>query len=186
MIALPTAMPFIRIGASSLALCQSDWLSEKLTSAADGTDVPTWMAEDISRGVESFLTNHYNGTVIEPDELFDRIERTLSSLGLDHVAENIDKQLPPVRISLSEIARRAGTGYELAFFHLLDEQLRSAAIGGATSVELHGLKNCVRRLSPSKKWSKSCEKLKSEITDFVDDVRERVAHVRPDLTLFVV
>lgn len=186
MIALPTAMPFIRIGASSLALCQSDWLSEKLTTAADGTDVPTWMAEDISRGVESFLTNHYKGTTIEPEELFGRIERTLSSLGLDHVAENIDKELPPVRISLSELARRAGAGYELAFFHLLDQQLKSAAIGGATSVELHGLKLCVRRLAASKRWSRRCEKLKGEITDFVDEVRERVAKVRPDLTLFIV
>ncbi|MEX2581230.1 MAG: hypothetical protein WD342_19395 [Verrucomicrobiales bacterium] len=186
MIALPHAMPFIRIGSSSLALCQPDWLSETLANAANGTDLPSWMAEDISRGVESFLKNHYQGSVIEPDELFGRIERTLSSLGLEHVAENMDKKLPPVRISLNELARRAGSGYELAFFRLLDDQLRSAAFGGATSVELHGLENCVRRLSASKRWSSRCERLKVEITDFLGEMRERVVSARPDLAILIV
>lgn len=185
MIALPQAMPFIRIGPSSLALCQADWLTETLSNAMRGTDVPRWMAEDISRGVENFLTNHYRGTVIDSEDLFDRIEKTLSNLGLEEVAGNIDKTPPPVRISLSELARRAGDGYELAFFRLLDEQLRSAATGGANRVECHGLKTCVRRLSSSKKWSNRCEQLQSEITGFVDEIRDRVATARPDVTMLI-
>ena len=185
MIALPHALPYIRIGSSSLALCESDWLTDTLTNAASGTDVPDWMARDISRGVESFLIKHYKGTVIDSDDLFARIEKTLTSLGLNHVAAKIDKTPPPVRVSLSELARRAGTGYELAFFHLLEEQLKSAATGGATTVECHGMRNCVRRLVSTKKWSGRCEVLKVEITDFVDQMRERVAPARPDLTLVI-
>jgi hypothetical protein len=185
MIALPHSLPYIRIGSSSLALCESDWLTETLTNAASGTDVPQWMAKDISRGVESFLMKHYKGTVIDSEELFARIEKTLTSLGLNHVAAKINKTPPPVRISLSELARRAGTGYELAFFHLLEEQLQSAATGGATTVECHGLRNGVRRLVSTKKWTGRCEVLKTEITDFVDLMRERVATVRPDLTLVI-
>jgi hypothetical protein len=185
MIALPHALPYIRIGSSSLALCESDWLTETFTNAASGTDVPDWMARDISRGVESFLMKHYKGTVIDSEDLFARIEKTLTSLGLNHVAAKINKTLPPVRISLNELARRAGAGYELAFFHLLEEQLKSAATGGATTVECHGLRNSVRRLTSTKKWSGRCEVLKTEITDFVDQMRERVAAVRPDLTLVI-
>lgn len=183
MIALPQAMPFIRIGSSSLALCQADWITETLTKATAGTDVPPWMAEDISKGVERFLTHHYRGTVIGSDELFDRIEKTLSNLGLDEVADNIDKTPPPVRISLSELARRAGTGYELAFFRLLDEQLRSAASGGANRVECYGLRTCVKRLSSSKKWSRRCDLLESEITQFVDSTKELVTRARPEVTM---
>jgi len=183
MIALPQAMPFIRIGSSSLALCQADWITETLTNAAAGTDVPSWMAEDISKGVERFLTNHYRGTVIGSEELFDRIEKTLSNLGLDDVADNIDKTPPPVRISLSELARRAGSGYELAFFRLLDEQLRSAASGGANRVECHGLKTCVKRLASSKKWSRRCDLLQSEITQFVDATNELVTRARPEISM---
>ncbi|MEM1441396.1 MAG: hypothetical protein AAGF67_03585 [Verrucomicrobiota bacterium] len=183
MIALPQAMPFIRIGASSLALCRADWITETLTNATAGTDVPTWMAEDISKGVERFLTHHYKGTVIGSEELFDRIEKTLSNLGLDDVAENIDKTPPPVRISLSELARRAGTGYELAFFRLLDQQLRSAASGGANRVECYGIRTCVKRLSSSKKWSRRCDKLESEITQFVDSTSDLVTRARPEITM---
>jgi len=185
MIALPHALPYIRIGSSSLALCEPEWLTETLTNAACGTDVPDWMARDISRGVESFLMNHYKGSVIDSADLFARIEKTLEALGLNHVAAKMDKTPPPVRISLSELARRAGTGYELAFFHLLEEQLKSAATGGATVVEFHGLTNCVRRLVATKKWTGRCESLKREITAFVTKMRDHVARVRPELSLVI-
>jgi hypothetical protein len=121
--------------------------------------------------------------VIGSDELFDRIEKTLSNLGLDDVAGNIDKTPPPVRISLSELARRAGTGYELAFFGLLAEQLRSAASGGANRVECHGLRTCVKHLSASKKWSRRCDQLQSEITQFVDSTSNLVTRARPEISM---
>jgi len=185
MIALPQAMPFIRIGATSLALCRTDWLTQTLTNATEGTDVPEWMAQDISRGVESFLTKHYKGTVIDSADLFARIEKTLASLGLNDVAANIDKTPPPVRVSLSELARRAGSGYELAFFQLLEDQLRSATAGGAQQVECHGMKNCVRRLSASKKWTRRCDRLQDEIISFVDHARQKVTSNRPDVKLLI-
>lgn len=185
MISLPHALPYIRIGTSSLALCEPDWLAETLANAADGTDVPPWMAQDISRGVESYLANHYKGSVIDSEDLFARIERTLAALGLEHVAAKIDKTPPPVRISLSELARRAGSGYELAFFRLLEEQLLSAAAGGATVVEVHGVRNGVRRLVATKKWTGRCERLLAEITAFVSGLRERCAPLRPDLHLVI-
>lgn len=185
MIALPQAMPFIRIGSTSLALCRTDWLTQTLTDATEGTDVPEWMAKDISRGVENFLTEHYKGTVIDSADLFARIEKTLSNLGLYELAANIDRTPPPVRVSLSELARRAGSGYELAFFQLLEEQLRSAATGGADRIECYGMRNCVRRLSASKKWSPRCDQLEREIVSFVDHTREKVASTRSELTLMI-
>lgn len=167
MIALPQAMPYVRIGRSSLALCQSEWLTHTLTEATRGTEIPPWFAQDISRGVESYLAKHYPGSVIDSEELFDRIEKTLSDLGLRDMAANLDRTPPPLRISLNELARRAGAGYELAFFALLDEQLRSAASGGAPRVEIHGLRPCVKRLSATKKWTRRCDQLMGEITEFV-------------------
>ena len=167
MIALPNELPFIRIGRASLAVCQSEWITKTITDAANGTDVPRWLAEDISRGVEHFLMNHYKGTVIDSEDFFERIDATLSNLGLQEVAQKIDKTPPPVRISLSELARRAGSGYELAFFRLLEKQFRSAAKGGVNQVECHGLKKCVRQLSSAKKWSRRCEQLQTEITTFL-------------------
>lgn len=185
MIALPHALPYIRIGSSSLALCQTEWLTETLTNAAHGTDVPDWMARDISRGVESYLTNHYRGSVIDSDELFARIEKTLSSLGLNDVAANIDKTPPPVRISLNELARRAGSGYELSFFQLLAEQLDSALQGGALRVEFYGMRSCVKRMTSTRKWSSRCDQMRSEIADFIDRFRLEASFRSPALAVVV-
>lgn len=168
MIALPTDMPFIRVGGASLAICEPSWLTKTLTDAADGTGIPTWLAADISRGVENYLTHQFTGTVIDSDDLFEQIAKTLSKLGLANVANNIDKTPPPLRISLTELARRAGTGYELAFFSLLDSEFHSAAIGGANKIECHGLQRCVRKLSSAKNWSRRCDNLQSEIEDFLN------------------
>jgi len=180
MIALPHAMPYVRIGGRSLALCQSEWLTQTLGAAARCAGIPPWFAHDISRGVENYLANHFPGSVIDSEELFDRIEKTLADLGLRDMAEQLDRTPPPVRISLNELARRAGSGYELLFFTLLDEQLRSAASGGAPRVEIHGLRPCVKRLSSAKKWTPRCEQLMREITEFIDS-RERNAKVAADL-----
>jgi len=185
MIALPQALPFIRIGKANLTVCQTEWLTQTLTEAAHRAHLPDWLAEDISRGVENYLVNHFAGTVIDSDELFERIDSTLSQLGLSDVAAQIDKTPPPVRISLSELARRAGSGYELAFFSLLEEQLRSAASGGAKSVECYGLTQCVRRLSSAKKWSKRCDRLKDEITTFLEQEKRQVEARRPELTMSI-
>ena len=185
MIALPQALPFIRIGNASLALCQKDWITKTLTNATQGTNVPEWLAEDISRGVERFLSNHYKGTVIDSEEFFERIEKTLSQFGLSDVAENIDKTPPPVRISLNELARRAGTGYELIFFQLLQEQLESAKQGGVHHVECHGIKPCVKRLIATKKWSKKCDSLRDEITDFLNQAKAQASAVSPEMTFMV-
>ncbi len=185
MIALPAALPLIRIGADSLALCKPEWLTETLAEATQGTNIPDWIAVDLYKGIEDFLKNHYDGTVIDAAELFNRIRETLNKVGLNEVADNLNESVPPVRISLSELARRAGNGYELAFFHLLEGQFRSAARGGAESLECYGLENCVKHLASTKKWSSRCESLKEEITVFLDQELERTTDAKKALSLQV-
>ncbi len=171
MIALPHHLPFIRLGNNSLTICQTDWLEQTLTDAATGTELPEWLAVDISRGVERYLENHYEGTVIDSEVLFDKIGTTLTKMGLSQVAARIDKSPPPLRVSLSELARRAGEGYELAFFQLLDRECRAAIDSEATCVEFHGLRRCVLILNRSRRWCSACDLLLSEIESRLDTFR---------------
>ncbi|MCB1237580.1 MAG: hypothetical protein KDM91_21120 [Verrucomicrobiae bacterium] len=169
MIALPTEFPFIRVNAETLALCESAWLRETLrTAAAKTQDVPPWLAEDVSKGVEAFLRNHYEGTVIEVADLFERIRAALENLGLNHMAAEVETVVPPVRISLADLARRAGAGYELAFFRLLDDRLRASADGGVRTVVCYGLRRAVKQLASAEKWSARCRVLEDEITSHVN------------------
>ena len=108
MISLPHHLPFVRVGSNSLTICQQDWLDQTLTDAVNGTDVPEWLAMDISKGVKNYLEKQYQGSVIDSEVLFDKIGTTLTSIGLAEVAANLDKSPPPLRISLTDLARRAG------------------------------------------------------------------------------
>jgi len=185
MIALPAALPLIRIGTDSVALCKTEWLTETLADATNGTSIPDWMATDICKGIENYLKNHYIGTTIDSAELFSRIRETLEKVGLNDVAENLNENIPPIRISLSDLARRAGNGFELAFFSLLESQFRSATSGGAHTLECYGLEKCVKHLSSSKKWTPQCESLKKEITGFLNMELEKSAHHLPTLSMRV-
>ncbi|NNE94328.1 MAG: hypothetical protein HKN23_21985 [Verrucomicrobiales bacterium] len=185
MIALPAAKPLIRFGSEQLAVYESAWLTKTLTDATDGTNIPSWMAEDLSKGVEAYLEHHYPGSVIDSDELFSRIRDTLEKVGLTEVAENLEQSLPPVKISLTELANRAGSGFELAFFQMLESRVQDAAENGAGAVECYGLESCVKQLASAKKWTGECEQLKTEITAFLDQKLTKASHHMPSFSMQV-
>ncbi|MCB1232450.1 MAG: hypothetical protein KDN19_19535 [Verrucomicrobiae bacterium] len=185
MIALPAELPFIRISQENLALCEPAWLQQTLKNAANAAEVPEWLAEDVSKGVECYLKNHYPGTVIEVGDLFDRIRSTLHNLGLNDLADHLDDCPPPIRISLTELARKAGPGFELGFFQLLQRQFHAAADGGARQLVCYGLRTCVKRLATAEKWSPRCRKLEAEIRDFLQQQHRTLCDDIPDLRLAI-
>ncbi len=185
MIALPAEFPFIRISEENLALCEPAWLQKTLKHAANAAEMPEWLAEDVSKGVESYLKNHYPGTVIEVGDLFDRIRSTLNDLGLTNLAEHLSDEAPPIKISLTEIARRAGPGFELAFFQLLRRQFQAATDGGARQLVCYGLRPCVKKLATSKKWTVRCRKLEAEIREFLNHEHSRLCDDIPELSMAI-
>ncbi len=185
MIALPAEFPLIRISQENLAPCDPAWLQETLRRAAQAAHVPECLAQSVSEGVAFYLKNQFPGTVIEVDDLFARIRSTLNAVGLAQLSEHLADAPPPVRISLTELARRAGPGYELAFFHLLRRQFHSAADGGVRQLVCYGLRGSVKQLATAKKWSPRCRRLESEITEFLHHEHRRVCDHVPDLTLAI-
>lgn len=171
MIALPHHLPFVKVGSNTITPCQDHWLDQVIIEASSESNVPEWFAADISKGIQQYLQNSYEGTVIETEELFTKISSTLNQIGLPDVAENMDRTPPPLRISLTDLARRAGEAYELAFFQLFEERCQDAIDSGATCIEFHGLLTCVRLLRGSRKWSMSADKLRKEIESRIDEFR---------------
>ena len=89
-----------------------------------------------------------------------------------------------MKISLVELAQAAGTGYELAFFHLLANRLQEALRENSGTCELFGLEPCVKLLRARKAWSRDCAALRDEIVVFT---REHTGLAGPhaDLHLFL-
>lgn len=185
MIALPTSLPLIKISQDNLAACDAEWLRRNLREAAARTEVPEWFADDVVSGVITFLRNHYEGSTITIESLYDRIRDTLENLGLNDLAEELTPTPPPLRISLTDLARKAGTGYELAFFQLLEQRFHSATSNGAEHVYFYDLRNCVQRLTAVRKWTKRCETLQNEITGFLEHEAQKAGKQNPRLSLAI-
>ena len=185
MIALPAEFPLIRVSNENLALCEPSWLQDTLKHAANAAEVPEWLAEDVSKGVECYLKNHYPGTVIEVGDLFERIRSTLQNLGLTDLADHLDESPPPIKISLTELARKAGPGFELGFFLMLRRQFQSAADGGARELVCYGLRSCVKKLATAKNWSPRCRKLEAEIREFLVEEHRALCDDFPELRLAI-
>ena len=78
---------------------------------------------------------------------------------------------PPISISLVDIAHQAGSGYELAFFDLLEKRLNSLIETGVDNLQLCSLQPCVKHLRCSRVWTRACDALREEIVCFI---RERL------------
>jgi hypothetical protein len=78
---------------------------------------------------------------------------------------------PPISLSLLEIAHAAETGYELAFFDLLEKRISSLIETGVDNFQFSALQMCVKYLRGVKVWTRACDTLREEIVCFI---RERL------------
>lgn len=183
MIALPQQLPMIRIGPDQMTACDPIWLRSTVRDAARVVNVPDWFADDVVQAVVHFLRVQYHGTVIAVEALFDKIRHSLKNLGLSEMSEGLATKNPPVSISLTDIARRAGSGYELVFYHLLADRFQRAACQGVAHVYCYGLRQCVKNLVGAKKWSPRCERLSADIQEFLQHQHKRIVRQNPDRSL---
>ena len=185
MIALPSSLPLIKISPENLATCDAEWLRCNVRDAAIRAKVPEWFADDVVSGVIAYLRDYYEGSTITMESLYERIRDTLENLGLENLAEELSTSAPPLRISLTDLAKKAGEGYELAFFQLLEQRFTSATSNGVEHVYFYGLRNCVQRLTSLRRWTRRCENLQSEITRFLEHEAEKAGTIRPNLSLAI-
>jgi hypothetical protein len=176
MIALPDELPNIELNDGRLVAFDPPWVAGALRLAARRAGYPEWwLAQHVVASVVSYLREHYRPTSVSTRHLAKTIESVLEVIGYSDVARQFDLGLPPVRISLEELAMAAGTGYELEFFRLLDRRLDELDVRRISRVELTDLAPCVKHLRAQKAWSTRCDALRSEIVVFV---RERLMRTR--------
>ena len=167
-------MPLLRIGAKEVTHYEKEWLEEAIKRAArDAGHEKWWFASDIAKGMIIYLQKRFPRNTITLEEVFDKIAKTLITIGFTDIAEKLVPTPPPLRISLIDIARQAGTGYELVFFNLLREKLAEVQDFGAERIECADLDECVLHLRGRAKWTRSCDQLKYEIVDFVQRRTDR-------------
>lgn len=163
-------MPLLMIGSKEVVHYEKEWLQEAISRAAlEAGHEGWWFAEDVAKGMILYLQKRFRRNTITLQELFDKISKTLTTIGFQDVADKLVPTPPPLRISLIDLAREAGSGYELVFFELLRQQLLEARNFGAEQIHFSELKRCVKHLRGTKRWGKDCDLLEREIVHFVQE-----------------
>jgi hypothetical protein len=184
-ISLRDSLPLLRQSENELCAIHQDWLCYCLCRAAEKAGYSRWwLAEHVAASVLCYLSTRYDQNVVTLKQLREIVLSALQAIGYAEIALRLGSVHPPFELSLSELAKEAGPGYELAFFRLLKERIEPAFTDRASSLKVYGLQSCVRHLQSVKYWSRECSQLRNEIVSFLRAHLER-ADVKTDILLTI-
>ena len=168
MIAIRDNFPLVRFQDGSVMNYDRAWLSSAVVRAAESAGYKKWwLTNHVTESISSFLQQDFDENIVTIPRLEKAVQSVLQVIGYSDVARCFQTLPPPVRISLSDLARRAGNGFELVFFELLRARLREIPDSPAQQVELGDLHACVKLLRSAKVWRSDCAELTGEIVQFV-------------------
>src|SRR5205814_5158405 len=168
MVAFKEEFPYLRTNSGQLFEFNRDWLHAAITRAADEAGYHRWWLTDhVTESIAFYLHLRNDENVIEFSQLSQTVRYVLKCIGYKEIVPHFTPSPPPISISLLDIALHAGTGYELAFFDLLEKRIHTLIETGADNLQLCSLQTCVKHLRGVKTWTRACDALREEIVCFV-------------------
>ncbi len=184
MIGFQNNMPLVRFADGSILPFERTWLAGSLARAAERAGYKKWwLAPHVTESVTNYLEQDFDDSVVTIKRLEQAVQSVLQVIGYADVAGHFHASPPPARISLEELARDAGHGYELVFFDLLRSRLREALETKPEKLEIYDAHNGVKLLRSAKNWRRDCSGLLDEIVGFVrEEIGTRDNELRLQLT----
>src|SRR6202043_1745670 len=147
MVAFKEEFPYLPCDSGQLFEFNRDWLHAAITRAADQAGYPSWWLTDhVTESIAFYLRLRTDESVVAFSQLSQTVRYVLKVIGYKEIVPYFTPALPPISISLLEIAREAGTGYELAFFDLLEKRIQMLVETGVDNLHLCSLQHCVKHL----------------------------------------
>jgi hypothetical protein len=172
MVAFKEEFPYLQTESGQLFEFNRDWLHAAITRAADKAGYPSWWLTDhVTESIAFYLRLRNDESVVAFSQLSQTVRYVLKVIGYKEIIPHFAPSPPPISISLFEIAQEAGTGYELAFFDLLEKRINILIKTGTENLQLCSLQPCVKHLRGLKVWTRACDALREEIVCFV---REKI------------
>src|SRR6266404_3036420 len=172
MVAFKEEFPYLSTEAGQLFEVTRDWLHAAITRAAHEAGYPSWWLTDhVTQSIAFYLHLRNDENVVAFSQLSQTVRYVLKAIGYKEIVPHFAPSPPPISISLLDIARHAGAGYELAFFDLLEKQIAALVATRVDNLQLCSLQPCVKHLRGAKTWTRACDALREEIVCFV---RERL------------
>src|SRR5882724_1907575 len=168
MVAFKEEFPYLRTESGQLFEFNRDWLHAAITRAADKAGYPSWwLTEHVTESIAFYLRLRTDESVVAFSQLSQTVRYVLKVIGYKEIIPHFTPAPPPISISLVDIAHEAGTGYELAFFDLLEKRIQALIETGTNSLHLCSLQAGVKHLQRTKVWTRACDCLREEIVCFV-------------------
>ena len=168
MFSISAHLPLLQVGRIALDHYEERWLQRMIQRAAKKAGHDQWFfAEHIARGVIEYLRQRFDRQSITLEELFGKIEQTLTSIGFNDIANELEAEPPPIEVSLPQLAEEADSGYELTFFTLIDQHIADARRLGAVELRFAGIREAIKLLRRTQRWTRSCEDLHDYVLTYV-------------------
>lgn len=167
MICLKDNLPVVQLAGGQVFAFERDWLVRSLARAAARAGYAQWwLAGHVAESVTAYLREQTELNVLPVERLTAAVCSVLQVIGYGEIGRHFTPAPPRVQVSLVELAREAGAGYELAFFEMLGRRLQELCREPGSCFDLLGLERCVKLLRAKKSWSRDCDALREEIVTF--------------------
>lgn len=160
--------PVLQVYHYQVASYGDAWLREALQIAmqhALGEEAP--FLNDIMAGIWYYLENNCSLRLLPVEDLTKKIRYMLGRVGLSHLAENLPPLAPPVSLSLLNIVREVGEGFEMGLFDFLNKEILALKHHGVPSLYFEEIKEGVKVLQSTEDWNAACRRLSKEFIDFL-------------------
>jgi hypothetical protein len=127
----------------------------------------------VTESIAFYLRLRTDESVVAFSQLSQTVRYVLKVIGYKEIVPYFRPAPPPISLSLVDLAHDAGTGYELAFFDLLEKRIQALVAAGTETLHLVSLHAAVKHLQRTKVWTRACDSLREEIVCFV---REKLSN----------
>ena len=168
MVAFKEEFPYLRCDSGQLFEFDRDWLHAAITRAADQAGYPSWWLTDhVTESIAFYLRLRTDESVVAFSQLSQTVRYVLKVIGYKEIIPYFRPGPPPISISLIDLAHEAGTGYELAFFDLLERRISGLIESGTDTLHFCSLPAAVKYLQGTKVWTRACDSVREEVVCFV-------------------
>jgi len=164
MICIAGNMPVIQVGDYQVTNYDTYWIRTAIQAAAERAQHPDFaFIDDIYEGIIYYLEHQCSLRLLSLDILYERIRHMLKCIGFETIASALQVIAPPVTISLEKAAIDASNGFELAFYQIIQKEMRALKQLGAAEVFFSSLEKSVLILNQTNAWSEQCQILEQDI-----------------------
>src|SRR2546428_8569403 len=156
MVAFKEEFPYLRCDSGQLFEFDRNWLHAAINRAADQAGYPSWwLTEHVTESIAFYLHLRNDENVVAFKQLQETVGYVLKAIGYKEIIPYFAPAPPPISVSLVDIAHQAGSGYELAFFDLLEKRLNSLIETGAGDPQLFSVEPGGKHLGRPPGWTRA-------------------------------